>query len=218
MKKVMQTKLGLGGNCEGATIATLLGLELSEIPDFWEGIDKLNPEAPGAGVLYQDNINYFLRRHGYRMLNLGVTKDPTEQDINWVIDISKHLGIKHIVAGISPRGYMHSVIYENGELWHDPHPEGGGVIPCQLCLLIPIFDRHRIGDKVEPVDYRYILASGCERYTHAFVVNLDPFQLISEEGDMYWCCTVEANGYKTIQTGEPLPESVKRRMVREGLI
>ena len=58
MKKVMQTKLGLGGNCEGATLATLLGLELSEIPDFWEGIDKLNPEAPGAGVLYQDNINY----------------------------------------------------------------------------------------------------------------------------------------------------------------
>ena len=36
MKKVIQTKLGLGGNCEGATIATLLGLELSEIPDFWE--------------------------------------------------------------------------------------------------------------------------------------------------------------------------------------
>lgn len=156
MKKVMQTKLGLGGNCEGATLATLLGLELSKIPDFWEGIDKLNPEAPGAGVLYQDNINYFLRRHGYRMLNLGVTKDPTEQDINWVIEVSKAIGTKHLVAGISPRGHMHSVIYEHGQLWHDPHPEGGGVIPCQLCLLIPIF--HDEGN----IDHDNILKKICE--------------------------------------------------------
>ena len=139
MKKVMQTVTGLGGNCEGATIATLLGLELSDIPDFWEGCDKETPALPENGVIYQQNLNNFLAKHGYKMLNLGVLHDPSERDQQWVIDISKHLGIKHIVAGISPRGYMHSVIYENGELWHDPHPEGGGVIPCQLCLLVPIF-------------------------------------------------------------------------------
>lgn len=34
MKKIMQTKVGLGGNCEGATLATLLGLNLENIPDF----------------------------------------------------------------------------------------------------------------------------------------------------------------------------------------
>ena len=139
MKKVMQTKLGLGGNCEGATIATLLGLELSEIPDFWEGCDIETPALPENGTIYQRNVNNFLEKYGYKMLSLGVPRDPSERDQQWVTDISKHLGIKHIVAGISPRGYMHSVIYENGELWHDPHPEGGGVIPCQLCLLLPIF-------------------------------------------------------------------------------
>lgn len=139
MKKVMQTKLGLGGNCEGATLATLLGLELSEIPDFWDGCDIETPASPDNGIIYQRNVNNFLEKYGYKMLNLGVTSNPSERDQQWVIDISRHLGIKHIVAGISPRGYMHSVIYENGELWHDPHPEGGGVIPCQLCLLLPIF-------------------------------------------------------------------------------
>lgn len=139
MRKVMQTVTGLGGNCEGATIATLLGLDINDIPSFWDGIDIKNPTAPGAGVLYQDNLNYFLRQYGYRMLNLGVDKNPTEQDQNWVIEISKAIGVKHLVAGISPRGHMHSVIYEHGQLWHDPHPEGGGVIPCQICLLIPIF-------------------------------------------------------------------------------
>ena len=143
MKKVMQTKLGLGGNCEGATLATLLGLELSEIPDFWEGIDIKTTDTDESGVIYQENLNSFLKQHGYKMLNLGVTKDPSERDQQCVTDISKHLGIKHIVAGISPRGYMHSVIYENGELWHDPHPEGGGVIPCQICILVPIFGEYK---------------------------------------------------------------------------
>ena len=142
MKKVMQTKLGLDGNCEGATLATLLGLELSEIPDFWDGIDIKTTDADESGDIYQENLNSFLKQHGYKMLNLGVTRDPTQRDINWVIEVSKHLGVKHLVAGISPRGYMHSVIYENGELWHDPHPEGGGVIPCQLCLLLPIFGEY----------------------------------------------------------------------------
>ena len=143
MKKVMQTKTGLGGNCEGATIATLLGLELSEIPDFWEGCDIENPASLENGQIYQQNLNNFLAKLGYKMFNLGVPRNPSKEEQQWVIDISKHLGIKHIVAGESPRGYMHSVIYENGELWHDPHPEGGGVMPCQLCLLIPIFGEYK---------------------------------------------------------------------------
>jgi hypothetical protein len=101
----MQTITGLGGNCEGATIATLLGLNIEDIPSFWEGIDINNPTAPGSGTLYQDNLNYFLRQHGYRMLNLGVDKNPTEQDQNWVIEVSKGIGTKHLVAGISTWTY-----------------------------------------------------------------------------------------------------------------
>lgn len=143
MIKVMQTVTGLGGNCEGATIATLLGLELSEIPDFWEGCDKENPALAENGIIYQQNLNNFLAKYGYKMLNLGVnSEDMTERDQQWVQDISKHLGVKHLVAGISPRGHLHSVIYEHGQLWHDPHPEGGGVIPCQICLLVPIFGEY----------------------------------------------------------------------------
>ena len=140
MKKVMQTITGLGGNCEGATIATLLGLNIEDVPSFWEGIDIKTTDTDESGVIYQENLNSFLRQHGYRMLNLGVTKNPKAQDINWVIEVSKAIGAKHLVAGISPRGHMHSVIYEHGQLWHDPHPAGGGVIPCQICMLVPIFE------------------------------------------------------------------------------
>ena len=35
----MQTKFGVGGNCQSATIATLLGIQIEEVPDFWENCD-----------------------------------------------------------------------------------------------------------------------------------------------------------------------------------
>ena len=76
----------------------------------------------------------------------------------------------------------------------------------------------KLGDLVEPIDHRYTLASGCERYPYAYVVNTNPFQLMSEEGDMYWCCTVEASGYKLIKSNDQLPEAVSLRMIREGLL
>ena len=76
----------------------------------------------------------------------------------------------------------------------------------------------KLGDLVEPIDHRYTLASGCERYPYAYVVNTNPFQLMSEEGDMYWCCTVEAGGYKLIKSNNQLPEAVSLRMIREGLL
>lgn len=76
----------------------------------------------------------------------------------------------------------------------------------------------KLGDLVEPIDHRYTLASGCERYPYAYVVNTNPFQLMSEEGDMYWSCTVEAGGYKLIKSNDQLPEAVSLRMIREGLL
>ena len=76
----------------------------------------------------------------------------------------------------------------------------------------------KVGDLVKPIDHRYTLASGCSRYPHAFVVSINPFQLMSEEGDMYWRCTVEAKGYELIDSLQKLPEKVVQRMIREGLI
>ncbi len=103
MKKVMQTVAGLGGNCEGATIATLLGLNIEDIPSFGKEL-ILKLLTLMKVVVSQENLNSFLRQHGYRMLNLGVTKNPKAQDINWVIKDDKTIGAKHLVAGISHVG------------------------------------------------------------------------------------------------------------------
>lgn len=33
----------------------------------------------------------------------------------------------YIVLGVSYRGDAHACIYKNGQLWHDPHPDGTGL-------------------------------------------------------------------------------------------
>ena len=39
------------------------------------------------------------------------------------------------------------------------------------------------------------LRSGCSYYTHAIVASVDPFVLISEQGDMMWRSTVEPDDF-----------------------
>ncbi|HFG4486368.1 hypothetical protein [Acinetobacter baumannii] len=78
-------------------------------------------------------------------------------------------------------------------------------------------EKFKIGDKVESIDHRYTLASGCERYPYAYVVSLNPFQLMSERGDMHWRTTVKPENFKLISSTETLPEGVLKRMKREFL-
>ena len=51
-----------------------------------------------------------------------------------------------LVGGKSPRGYSHSVIYTKYGLAHDPHPEGGGVIPESVSLIYPMFNKSQRED------------------------------------------------------------------------
>lgn len=78
-------------------------------------------------------------------------------------------------------------------------------------------DKFKVGDKVEPIDHRYTLASGCSYYSYAYVVSVEPFQLISEMGDMHWRCTVNSEGFRVIPSNGVLPEGVLKRMKREHL-
>jgi hypothetical protein len=44
----------------------------------------------------------------------------------------------------------------------------------------------KIGDKVIPIDSKCVLHCGTGTYPHAICVSVEPFILISEEGDMRW--------------------------------
>ena len=47
-----------------------------------------------------------------------------------------------------------------------------------------------IGDVVIPIG-DVVLACGCGRYDCAIVASIEPFALVSVQGDMLWTCTVK---------------------------
>ena len=111
MKPVTQTIFhddseGRTGNCFASCIASVLELALGSVPNFMENDS------------YRESINEFLEPYNLRHEEIGL-------GFEWV----EHLKDFVIVGGKSPRGtFNHSVIYRNGELVHDPHPSGEGIV------------------------------------------------------------------------------------------
>ena len=118
MKPVVQTDTTFeSGNCGEACIASILEIELSEIPSLHD------PDDPQNGHVYGKNLRRFLSKFSmsYMDVTMGEGCEPEDFFKNcWVIAI-----------GPSPRGteewHRHAVVWRNGEIVHDPHPSGAGL-------------------------------------------------------------------------------------------
>ena len=99
MKGVVQSRTGNNGTCFRACLATLLGLKESQVPDF-----------PDANL--DPYVNKWLQGRGLRYEEIPADRalPPTGE---------------HLALGISPRGGDHAVVYRNGKLAWDPHPQDG---------------------------------------------------------------------------------------------
>jgi len=115
MIPIDQTKLhseSQKGNCLAASLASILELSIDEIPDF-------------------DGERWFFEMEDW-LLNKGF------ELIRWTYFI--HLTSYSLVMGKSPRGnFTHLVVYQNGELVHDPHPSRQGLENVQeVWALLPL--------------------------------------------------------------------------------
>ena len=91
------------GNCLQAAFASLFELPLEAVPHFVAEDD------------WWGCLERWLAARG--LLPVWV---PHSDVIPW--------GIPYLATGVSPRGeFKHVVIEQNGELIHDPHPEGTGL-------------------------------------------------------------------------------------------
>jgi len=119
-RKIMQTEFGKNGNCQSACLAMMLGLELSDVPNF-------------SALDCDDNGKYKAQGDWLRERGLCIVTIVKWQALPWPIRYGFY-----IAGGVSPRGFRHSVIYKDGELWHDPYPEGGGIEDVQdIDLILP---------------------------------------------------------------------------------
>lgn len=96
------------GNCYPTCVANLLDLDVESVPNF------------GPGKDWAEQAQKWLQDRGLSFMTFNT--DPTAFG-------SPYTGLVVIAGGKSPRGHNHAVLWSDGKLLHDPHPEGGGLVP-----------------------------------------------------------------------------------------
>lgn len=124
--RINQTVTGAKGNCFSACLAMMLGLPISEVPNFCEspGFD----EDPGP--VFRKAVNAWLNARGWGHITV---------EASGVVFHRNHSKGFVIAAGMTSRGLLHAVVYKDGELWHDPHPSHEGIQEVlEVDLLFPL--------------------------------------------------------------------------------
>lgn len=110
------------GNCFSAVLASLLELPLAAVPNFVE-IEVLG--GPNWWWLFHKYIEAFW--DGTKIVNCHPSSPPA--------------GTFYTMGGLSARAteinpIHHIVIYREGQLVHDPHPAGGGLLTLEQCWFL----------------------------------------------------------------------------------
>jgi len=140
MKPIIQTDTSFEtGNCGEACLASILEIELSDIPPFH------NPDDPSDGHYYCRKLRNFLNQFGLSYIDVEMQDghDPT--------DFFKDCWI--IAGGPSPRGteewHRHAVVWRNGKIVHDPHPSNNGLEKIDLYGIFIIKDPSKRKDNMK---------------------------------------------------------------------
>jgi hypothetical protein len=111
------------GNCWTAAIASLLELDLHDVPNF------VQIDVDGGQDWYLHTIK-FLNEHGRTVVQTFDGNDveflPREDEY-------------YLVTGQSPRGggtIYHVVVFQNGKMVHDPHPDNAGLLNEQCIYVV----------------------------------------------------------------------------------
>jgi hypothetical protein len=126
MKPVDQTRMhdperGLIGNCAQAAVATVLGLDLQDVPDFTAG--GISGSVESASGFWRTFNDYLESR--------GLIAERINSNYG-----SEAL---HLASGLSPRGTAHMVVRHGFKIVHDPHPSRDGLTDVShVHLLVPI--------------------------------------------------------------------------------
>lgn len=103
---ILEGQNGMRGNCWQTAIASVLDLQVEEVPHF------VQIEAEG-GENWATHTAQWLWDRGFGWQTL-----------------KKHLmtGEFYLVSGPTVRGTQHVTIWQDGRMVHDPHPSGVGLL------------------------------------------------------------------------------------------
>ena len=114
MIPIIQTKIGINGNCFAACIASIFEIKIIEAPN-------LMPEPLTDGDTQTDILNKWLYNYNLKYIEIGVAP------IKKVVDLLN--GVYHVIIGRSPlnKNLDHCVVGCGGIIIHDPHPDEIGI-------------------------------------------------------------------------------------------
>lgn len=124
MKPVDQTTFGFpGGNCFSACVASLLGLNIEDVPYFMGWTEE-------EGKDWYERFAKWLALRGFYPINLRARAEEWAPQGFYILN-----------AG-SPRGdFSHSVVARGKEIVHDPHPSRSGLVrleTSEVTLIVPL--------------------------------------------------------------------------------
>lgn len=119
------------GNCLTAVVASLLELPIEAVPNFVQDhVDHLgDSDDVGSEWHWWTHLHRFLADRGLRMHYLRNVESVQPVPADTATFPDPDSGEHYAVAGISPRDdrIHHIVIYRDGVMVHDPHPDRTGL-------------------------------------------------------------------------------------------
>lgn len=110
---------GIYGNCHRTALACIFDKDSpADVPHFLE--DNCDADT------FYERTDAWLLEQGMRSITMPWQAESLAQMLE-VMEL-RAPGILWILGGVSPRGTNHSVVCRGGEVIHDPHPDGGGVV------------------------------------------------------------------------------------------
>lgn len=112
---------GVLGDCYRTAIACLLDLPPSSVPHFYGDVKQTDEEVKAQ---LQD---WLKREHGLAIATVNFNDQLPMADV--IRFVGKwNSGMHYLFSGLSVRGTSHVIICRDGEVVHDPHPDGSGIL------------------------------------------------------------------------------------------
>lgn len=134
MKPVDQAHLNHGqegaenGDCFRACVASVMERAVEDVPHF---CSKENESS------WWDILVDWLDLEGWACV-LVEAKNDADEPFRWPYFPNS---VYYLAGGMSPRGFLHSVVYRDCKMVHDPHPSRDGIDPKTVHDLIFLFPK-----------------------------------------------------------------------------
>lgn len=111
---------GVMGDCYRTCVACLLDLQPEDVPHVVQSMDD--------GEACTARMNEWLAGRGLKFIPMGWPSDQMAMEDALLVASAFSPGTAFLFSGTSPRGTDHVTIARDGEIVHDPHPDGGNLV------------------------------------------------------------------------------------------